>query len=129
MSTQPGLPAAIVASEWEFKSIGPTVLTASSVEQIARGTYEGEVIIDSIILCEYAGSGSTVTIRKVVSGASDAAAANIFTAIPIAANETILIPETVGGSLNLNLPAGGAIKALAANASRVNMTINYRTRR
>lgn len=129
MSVQTGNPPAVVADAWEYFSIGPTVLTASSVAQLSRGTYEPEIVVDSIIATEYAGSGSTFTVRKVASGASDAAAANILTAVPIAANETVLVPEMAGGSLGLVLNAGDSIKALAANASRVNLTINYRKRR
>lgn len=123
------LPATLVASEWEFLATDPTILTASTVAQLSRGTYDPEIVIDSIVLCHYTGAATTVTIRRLPSGASEGGSHNQFTAMPIAASETILLPEQGQASLNWYMKPGEAIKALAADATRVTMVINYRKRR
>lgn len=123
------LPATIVASEWEFLATSPTILTAATVAQLTRGLYEPEIVVDSITLCQYTGAATTVTVRRLPSGGSEGGSHNQFTAMPIAASETILLPEQGQASLNWYLQPGEAIKALAADATRVTMTINYRKRR
>lgn len=95
-----------------------TTSTAALVGPVPAGS---RYVIDSIIFCEYAGSGSTVTLRVVNSSDSEGATNNILTTSAIAANETIFITTPI------YLEAGDSLKGLAANASRVNYNVNYRT--
>ena len=67
-------------------------LTNAEVAQIVSPV-SGRIIVDRIVLCERAGAAHTATIRFYPAGVAlaNAAAYNIFTAIPLAANETVVV--------------------------------------
>lgn len=113
---RPVVDIAIYNQEREKGTLGTS--TAALVGPVPTGS---RYVIDSIIFCEYAGSGSTITLRVVNSADSEGATNNILTTMAIAANETITF------SIPIYLEAGDSLKGLAANATRVNYNVNYRT--
>lgn len=62
----------------------------------------------------------TFTLHVIASGGSASAANMIVGARPIGAGETQMIPEL----LNVTLPAGSFIQALASSASKVSLSIS-----
>lgn len=122
-------PAAMVTDEWLYLSTAPTAITGSSVSHLSRGANDPEMIVDSIILSEKSGNADVATVRKVASGGTDDATSNIFTDVPLASKETLIIPEADSKNL-MYLSPGDSIKFLTSGtASRILATINYRKRR
>ena len=79
-------------------------------------------LVDNIILCEYAGSGTTVTAHRIPKSGTLATTNRILSLLPVAANETVVFAPDKG----IYLYDGDFIQLVAANASRVTATINYR---
>ena len=71
-------------------------------------------IVSEIILCESSGNARTVTIRY----NGDAASNNVYTALALAANETLVLGH------NTVLEAGDIIRAFASVAASVNMYVS-----
>jgi len=97
------------------------VLTNSSVALLTAPT-AGKYVITSIqLLNRHSGTNAT-TIRKVESGGTDDATADIFTPT-LPANDAVLV-EYENGFVIKN---GASIKGLAATTATVNYVINYLT--
>lgn len=108
----------LVQSNYTTHSVQGT-LTNASAALLTSG--DGAVyIIDKIFLTEYAGGAHTATLRHLDSGNVDDATANIFTAMALAANETI---EVEGPII---LSDGASLKGLADANTCVNYLISYR---
>lgn len=100
-------------------------LTGSSVALLTAGT-SGTILVDSILLTEYSGVAKTATVRHVESGGIDDATANVLTATPLAANETVIF-EGAGDKPLFVLKDADSLKALASAGTAVNIILNYRT--
>lgn len=101
------------------------LLTASSVALLTAAA-SGTILVDSIILTDYDNTARTATVRHIESAGTDDGTANVLTATPIAANETVIF-EGAGDKPLLILKDGDALKALASAATAVTYLINYRT--
>lgn len=102
---------------------GPTVLSGTSAALLTATATTGKLKVVAIKACEYAAAGTTITLRFIPSGGSDAAASNLFTAVSIGSSTTLNLLEQLDGPIVLS--AGDALKGLAGTASRANIVITY----
>lgn len=105
----------------DYSLSAPQVLTnteAAVLTAPAGGRYR----VRSIILCERSGNATTATIRKYASALGNTAANNLFTAIPLAANETVQIEFAGNGLILTN---GQILAALASVTTRISMDVQY----
>lgn len=97
----------------------PQALTTSEAA-VLTAPASGRYIVKNIILCERSGNASSATIRKYASSLGNSAANNLFTAVALAANETLILDVE-----DMFLTNGQILAALAADNSRVVMDVNY----
>ena len=100
-------------------------LTNASATILTAGA-SGTILVDSIILTDYSGVAKTATVRHLESAGTDDGTANVLTATPIAANETVIF-EGAGDKPLLILKDADSLKALASANTAVNIVVNYRT--
>ena len=99
-------------------SVGNTeaaVLTAP-----AGGRYR----ILNIVLCERSGNATTVTLRKYAAALGNSATNNLFTALSLAANETVILDLK-----DMFLTNGQILAALASTGNRISIDVNYEVER
>lgn len=99
-------------------SVGNTeaaVLTAP-----AGGRYR----ILNIVLCERSGNATTVTLRKYAAALGNSATNNLFTALSLAANETVILDLK-----DMFLTNGQILAALASVGNRISIDVNYEVER
>lgn len=93
-----------------------TTAEAAVLTAPASGRYK----ITSIVLCESSGNATTVTLRKYASTLGNVATADLFHALALAANETVILD--LGGFYLTN---GQILAGLASANSRINIDVNY----
>ena len=98
---------------------GPTRLTTAEAA-ILTAPASGRYVIKNLIICEASGNARTVTIRKYASALGNVATANLFTALALAANETVIVDLS-----GLYLTNGQILAALASANTSVNIDVNY----
>lgn len=98
------------------------VFTNASAELLAAAT-NGRIVIDKILLTERSNASRTVTLRHLNSGDTDDATADLFTDLPLAAKETVVIDGPIV------LESAESIKGLASANTSVNYYIAYREER
>lgn len=109
---------------WSGKSLSaPTSLTASEVA-ILTAPAGGRFKILNIVLCERSGNASAVTVRKYASALSNSAVNNLFTALSLDANETVILDVK-----DLFLTNGQILAAFADVNNQVSIDINYEVER
>lgn len=98
----------------------PTQLTTVSANcyTVSSGV---TTIVKQIILTNTTSSAKTATVRLVVSGGSDASAADILSNASIAANETLVFNCSM--VMTYSAGAGDRITALASSNTSVNIAI------
>lgn len=84
----------------------------------------GRYRILNIVLCERSGNATTVTLRKYASTLGNSAVNNLFTALSLAANETVILDLK-----DLFLTNGQILAALASVNNRVSIDVNYEVER
>lgn len=94
-----------------------TALTASAVTQYTVPD-STTTIVKQIVFCNTDTSARTVTVYAIPSGGSAAAANTIFSAMSLQPGETKVIP------MEMVLPTGAFIQALASSASVVSMRVS-----
>jgi hypothetical protein len=97
---------------------GPATLTASSASIYSPAVAGTTGIIKQIMLTNYTNASGTVDIWVVPATGSAENARLIFTAVAIAAYETIIL------NLSFVIEYGAAIHAKANAISKINITIN-----
>ena len=102
----------------------PTAVTTTEAA-ILTAPVSGRYKVTSIVLCERSGNARTVTVRKYASSLGASAANNLFTALALAANETVVINFPEG----LWLTNGQILAALASANTSIAMDVNYEAER
>lgn len=97
---------------------GPATLTASSASIYTPAVAGTTGIIKQIMLTNYTGTSGTADVWVVPAAGSATDARLVFTAVAIAAYETIIL------NLSLVIEYGAAIHAKASAINKINITIN-----
>lgn len=84
----------------------------------------GRFKILNIVLCERSGNATTVTLRKYASTLGNSATNNLFTALSLAANETVILDVK-----DMFLTNGQILAALASTGNRISIDVNYEVER
>lgn len=109
---------------WSGKSLSAPTSVGNAEAAVLTAPAGGRYRILNIILCERSGNATTVTLRKYASALGNSATNNLFTALSLAANETVILDVK-----DLFLTDGQILAALASVANRVSIDINYEVER
>lgn len=109
---------------WSGKSLSAPTSVGNSEAAVLTAPAGGRYRVLNIILCERSGNATTVTLRKYAAALGNSATNNLFTALALAANETVILDVK-----DLFLTDGQILAALASVANRVSIDINYEVER
>lgn len=106
------------------QSLANPVSVSNAEAAVLTAPAGGRYKILNIVLCERSGNATTVTLRKYANALGNAAANNLFTALSLAANETVILDLK-----DMFLTNGQILAALASTGNRISIDINYEVER
>lgn len=109
---------------WAGQSLSAPTSIGNAEAAVLTAPAGGRYKILNIVLCERSGNATTVTIRKYANALGNSAVNNLFTALSLAANETVILDLK-----DLFLTNGQILAALASTANRISIDINYEVER
>lgn len=125
VGSQVKMVCAVELYDWNNKI---TQLGTSVATIITNAVGQNPILIDSLYFANISSSASTFTVRitPITGGADDTTEA---LAAAEAINANVRSGNLVNGPGPIVLPGGYNLRALAGNASRVNICVSYRTPR
>lgn len=109
---------------WSGQSLSNPVSVSNAEAAVLTAPAGGRFKILNIVLCERSGNATTVTLRKYANALGNASANNLFTALSLAANETVILDLK-----DMFLTNGQILAALASTGNRISIDINYEVER
>ena len=109
---------------WNGRSLSAPTSVTNAETAILTAPSGGRYKILNIVLCERSGNATTVTLRKYATTLGNSAVNNLFTALALAANETVILDLK-----DMFLTNGQILAALASVDNRVSIDVNYEVER
>lgn len=106
------------------QSLAAPVSIGNAEAAILTAPAGGRYKILNIIVAERSGNATTFTLRKYANALGNSATNNLFTALSLAANETVILDLK-----DLYLTNGQILAALASVNNRISVDINYEVER